>query len=239
MNNIKQSQIHHQTQDWFYDRYLAREVEATRYLWLSVGLGVLLTLSLLGWIVMLPLKKTIMEPYVVLVDNIHGMTATLTAAKTADLTEQAPVVRYFLAKYVQARAGYHTATLEGQMDLIHALSTPDVFLTYQSEWNDPLQQAQRAALGAQGALSVKILSVTFPLPNVAHVRYMLEEKRNGIGVRQSTWLATLKVDQVQEVDDSLAALNPLGLVVVNYETVRESEHELFNENPAAIRSVNQ
>jgi type IV secretory pathway component VirB8 len=215
-------------QDWFYDRYLAREVEAKRYLIISILLAVLLAVTVIGWVIILPLKRTVMEPYVVLVDNITGITASLTAAKANDLTEQAPVVRYFLAKYAQAREGYSAATIDAQIDLVRALSTPEVFLAYQAEWNDSMHKEQRASLGPQGEISTEILSVTFPLPNIAHVRYIVDEKRAGVTVAQSTWLATLKMDQVQEIDDSLAALNPLGLVIVNYETVRESNHALHN-----------
>ena len=217
------------SQGWFYDRYLAREVEARRYLLLCGLLGGLLALSIIVWIILLPLKRTLMEPYVVLIDDISGITATLTAAKTSDLAEHTPVQRYFLAKYVQAREGYNLATVEQQIDRVKAFSSPEAFATFQGEWENPQHQEERQKLGLQGEQLAEILSVTFPLPEIAHVRYTLTEKRSGNVMNSSTWLATLKLAQVEEVDNQLAILNPLGLVIINYETIRESNHVLSDQ----------
>ena len=170
-----------------------------------------------------------MEPYVVLVDNSTGVTATLTAAKSSDLSEHTTVTRYFLSKYVQAREGYNALTTEKQIDLVQAFSSPEEFVTFQGEWGDIKRQEEREVLGLQGELSVEVLSVTFPLQDVAHVRYLLSERHAGNSVGKSMWLATLKLTQVAEVDNQLAVLNPLGLVITNYETIKEANHALSDQ----------
>lgn len=226
-----------QAQGWFYDRYLSREVEAQRYLYLSMLLGLLLSLSLIAWIILLPLKRTVTEPYIMLIDNIAGTTATLTAAKTEDVFAHSTVVRYFLAKYVQAREGYHTTTLEQQIDLVRAFSSPEAFMTFQREWEEPLRQEQRQALHTQDEVTAEILSVTFPLSDVAHVRYKLNIRRAGHLTQANTWLATLKISQAQEIDNQLAILNPLGLVVTHYTTVMESNYELSTQNDIVSNNI--
>ena len=206
---MKENASHYkQAQDWFYDRYLAREVEAKRYYVLCYLLAALLGFSLIAWIVLLPFKRTIMEPYVVLIDDINGITATLTAAKSIDLSEHIPVMRYFLAKYVQAYESYNSGMSGTQFELIRAFSSPKTFMDFKNEWENDRTE-----------IAVEILSVTFPTIDVAHVRYIAQEQ---------TWLATLKLAQVTEVDDSLAVLNPLGIVVTDYKTIRESNHESRN-----------
>ena len=203
---MKANENHYkQAQDWFYDRYLAREVEAQRYYVLCYVLAGIIVLSLLTLIILLPLKRTVMEPYVVLIDDINGITSTLTAAKSLELSEHIPVMRYFLAKYVQAYESYNTVTATAQFDLVRAFSSPETFMEFKNAWGTEREER-----------TTEILSVTFPEIDVAHVRYILQEQ---------TWLATLKLAQVAEVDDSLAVLNPLGLVVTDYKTIRESSHE--------------
>lgn len=217
-------------QDWFYDRYHARETEAKRYLVMSIVFATLLGICLVGLLILLPLKRTIMEPYVVLIDNVTGITATLTSSKASDFTEHTTVTRYFLSRYVKAREGYTAATIPQQINLVRAFSTPEAFVTFKNEWEDIKHQEERQALSSQGELNAEILSVTFPLPDIAHVRYMLTERRAGNSMRKSTWLATLKLAQVAEVDIQLAELNPLGLVITHYETTKESNHVLSDED---------
>lgn len=227
MKNLKQSDQLTDTHGWFYDRYLAREVEAQRYLWLCGLLCVLLIISFIAWVILLPLKKTITEPYVVLIDDATGVTATLTAVKTNELAEHTPVLRYFLAKYVQAREAYHPATLAQQIDVVRAFSSPEVFVNFQGQWNETYPEEKRQTLNIQDDFSVEILSVTFPLTDIAHVRYILQTRHTGNVVNSSTWLATLKISQADEVDSRLAVLNPLGLVITNYETISELNHEIL------------
>jgi type IV secretion system protein VirB8 len=212
--------------DWFYDRYLARTVEANRYLMAFIVTSVLLALTLVTFLFLMPLKNTIMEPYVILVDNISGVTATLTAVKTADLQDHTPVVRYFLAKYVEAREGYSAATVNEYIERVQAFSTPDVFTAFQNSWNDPAHQEALKLLGTQGKTDIEILSVTFPLPDIAHIRFVRKDQQAGVVVQSSTWLATLKIEQMKEIDDTLVVANPLGIVVTHYQLIKEGNNAL-------------
>ena len=211
-------------QDWFYDRYTAVKIEAKRYFTLTITLSATLALTVIGWIIILPLKQTVTEPYVILVDNVSGITSTLTAAQAEDFKKHTPVVRYFLSKYTQAHDSYSIATAETQYGFVRAFSTPEVFSTFQTEWKDPKLKELMQTLGAQGEIAVEVVSVTFPQPDIAHVRYVQKIMKEGNTLKRSTWLATLKIDQLEEVDEAIAILNPLGLVITHYQRTRESEN---------------
>lgn len=211
-------------QDWFQDRYLSIKSEAKRYFLLTLVLAGLLGSTLIAWMILLPLKSTVMEPYVILVDNVSGITSTLTAASSEEFGKNSPVIRFFLTKYVQAHDSYSLATAETQYDMVRSFSSPTVFNAFKAEWGSEELKDLMNKLGPQGALGVDVVSVTFPEKNIAHVRYIQKISREGNVLTRSTWLATLKFDHLEEVDEVIASINPLGLVVTHYQRVRESEN---------------
>lgn len=211
--------IETEAKGWFYDRCLAKEVEARRYLILSLVLSGLLALSLIGWIIMLPFKTTVMEPYVVLVDDVTGITSTLTKVSSTNFKDHAPVVKYFLNRYVRAREGYYHGADLSQKNIIKAFTSPEEYKHYESELNMNHEENND-----KGRIKIDVFSVTFPFENIAHVRFTKQFEN----MNKSTWLATLQIDQMDEIDGNLAEINPLGLVVINYEAIKEGDYETIN-----------
>lgn len=205
--------------DWYHDRYLVVAIEAKRYFILSILLGSLLMASFISWIITLPLKKTILEPYVIFIDNVTGVTSTLTRASMADYAQDAPVIKYFLARYVRVREGYNDSDLHIQKSIIKAFTSADTYKYFESELAIDREENRK-----NDRTNIDVLSVTFPFKNIAHVRYA-KQTENGL---KSTWLATLEIDQMSEINESLAEINPLGLVVLNYETIKEGDYGTFN-----------
>ncbi len=62
-------------------------------------------LSLLGWIMMLPLKNTEVEIWTV--DKNTGQTEKVSRVKDENLTKDEALGRYFVTQYIKAREGYN------------------------------------------------------------------------------------------------------------------------------------
>lgn len=213
--------VHALGTDWFYDRYLSTQVEANRYLLLSIVLTTLLILSIITLFSLMPLKVKETQPFVLTIDNTTGVTTVLTPIKDLQRSTLKEVTKYFLSQYLQIRESYHFEQLNEHAAFISAFSTKEGYQHYikKLDVNDLNSIVNR--LGKQDVMDARILSVTFPYENMASIRFAIE--KNGTIAGQHIWLATVKFQYADDIPLTMEQreINPIGLFVTDYQLTQE------------------
>ena len=173
----------------------------------------LLALSLLGFALLLPLKRV--EPFVVRVDNATGAVDIVTVLKTTPESYGEAVDKYWLNRYVLARESYDHETVQATYDATVLLSMPAVQREFQAIYDG--QEARDRVLGNRIRLVVRVRSIT-PAKDTAMVRFVRSRRAtDGSSEIEESLVASIGFRYVaapMREEDRL--VNPLGFQVTSY-----------------------
>jgi type IV secretion system protein VirB8 len=224
--------------DW--DKTITEQIERSeKRAWWVAGSSVLVAILAIVAVVLLSEPKTV-EPFVVRVDNNTGyvdVVSTLTETD-GEIKEEAQEVldKYWLAKYIKHREGYHFATRNYDRSVVALLSSPVVQEQYAAYTdpklnpNAPVMVYGENAEVIIGAPSISFINTGEIVKNekriTALVRYTKKVVEQGAFTPQSHWAATVTFvyrSIPMAVEDRL--INPLGFQVVSYRNDQEAPSE--------------
>ena len=138
--------------------------------------------------------------------------------------EKAAMTRAAIWQYVRARESYDFADAQYRYDVASLMSNPTVQSTYQSWFLDkgPGSTSPQVTVGKKGQISVEMVSLSMVRPNVALVRFRRTVTMYGSDPQTSTWTATVGFENVATLPVSARLADPSGLIVTNYQALKDS-----------------
>ena len=132
-------------------------------------------------------------------------------------TQEQAVLRATIWKYIRDRESYNWADAPGRYTFVSAISSPQVRDVYQG-WFLPKNSASPQNVIAQrGQIDVEKISMIFPYPNVATVRYRRIAQFYGQKPLVTTWTATAEFQVTTRLPGGVRDEgDPGGLVVTRY-----------------------
>jgi type IV secretion system protein VirB8 len=192
---------------------LEEQVRSKAVAWRVAAVSwVLLGLSLVGYVLLLPLKKV--EPYVVRVDNATGAVDIVTVLRDASQTYGEVTDKYWLNKYVLNRESYDWQTLQSTYDTTVLLSAEPVQREFAALYDG--DQARQEVLGDRVKYLVKVRSIT-PAKDTAVVRFVRTRHVEGAEEVDENLVATIGFQYVSApMKEQDRLVNPLGFQVTSY-----------------------
>lgn len=195
----------------------------------SFTVGVLgLLVGLLGVaavIVMLPLKRTDVELYIV--DNVTGRVEHVTRTSKSSLTALEAVERANVARYIKMREGYNYFQLQSDYDQVQKLGTPDVnnaYLSWYAGAEAPDAVYQKAAHVATVEIISSVISDATKPDRLATVRFKKTIRKVADNTKRVEYWdvrMTFHFEPNKEMKDSERETNELGFVVTSYQRDKE------------------
>ncbi len=202
--------------------------------WVATASLIVTVLSVFAVASMAPLKSV--EPFVVRVDNNTGYVDVVsTIAETDGKVKkgaQELLDKYFIAKYIRHREGYHFNTRDYDRNVTALLSSPGIQLQY-SDYTDPKKNvnAPVTVYGKDAEVEIGMPAISFiseeKVKNEKHitalVRYTKTVKKRGEISPITHWATTLTFtyrSTPMQIKDRI--VNPLGFQVISYRNDQEA-----------------
>ncbi len=208
-------EIHEAFLDWNYDIHESARRSA-KIAWAFAGGSLLLAFgAVLAVILMTPLKTV--EAVYVRVDASTGIVDVLHSLDEVNLTPEDAVNKYFVGKYVRARAGYLYGAFKTDSATVLTMSDGPARTEYQHaiDKDNPLSPFNQN--GHKGRVDISIKSISMLKDGVASVRFVATTKNSGV-MTVNHHIATVVFSYVPHADITFSALltDPLGFVVTEY-----------------------
>ncbi|EOI3591739.1 virB8 family protein [Proteus mirabilis] len=186
-------------------------------------------LSLLGWIMMLPLKNTEVEIWTV--DKNTGQTEKITRVNDESISKDEALGRYFVTQYVKYREGYNYFRLQHDYDMVMLWSADSVANGYNAIFkgeNRPTIIYRKA----QRTVDIDILYPVFITPSsqkgdpdlLATVRFkkIIKDVTTNRSVEEA-WIARMTYRFIPDAErkEKERNANPLGFVVTSFIAEKE------------------
>lgn len=212
--------------DWHVERYESILVSLQRYRFISVGLGVLLALSLTAFISILPLKEPIYR--LIEVNKETGEVKTLSEVGYHTYQDNWPVIRYFIHQYILNRYLYSHEDIKRTFNIALSMSAKPIADEYAQQILDTNPKSPLNVLNKSYYRDVTQVSINRLTKKSAIVRFQTEthNKNNVSDSKREDFQAAIQwefqppTDVMEERDD-----NPLGFKVVHFQVSR-----VFGEN---------
>lgn len=196
--------------------------------------GCCFALSVVGIIMMLPLKET--QPYVIRVDKTTGAVDVITALSGEDIAADEALDSYFVKRYITARESYDWSFLTDNYNAVREFTDEEAFKTYAAQFDGANSPEQ--VYGENTAVRVKIISAVLNMERkTATVRLLKEvvNRKTGMVRQSSNWIATLSYSYAPKLlkTTEMRDINPLGFTVENYQIDPEA-----NQSPTTVSGAN-
>jgi type IV secretion system protein VirB8 len=159
-----------------------------------------------------------------LVIQPDGTVDSYAAITSLPATQEQAVIRAALWKYVRDRESYNFADAPGRYAFVSAISAPPVRDAYQ-RWFLPQfnKMTPQATVGRKGQIDVEKISMVFPNPTVAIVRFRRSLEFYGQKPTVTTWTATAEFEVSSRLPGGARDEgDPGGIVVVRYTSGEDS-----------------
>ena len=209
------------SKSWYADRFDAVRVERNRYLLLLCICLVALILSVIANLLLSPLKTAV--PYVIEINKTDGMTTVLKPLDVKSIEQNQAVTLYFLYKYVNARMNYNYGLRQTQAEIVRLLSTKAVFQDYAKQMDVSNPQSPIRLYKNNNTISTRIVSHSFPYPNIAQIHFYTELSNNNSSQRRY-WQATIKFTYAETAlpFEQRININPVGFFVTDFQINQET-----------------
>jgi len=197
-------------------------IDSEKRAWLIARIGTLITLiAVTALAVSIPFKQTITR--VVVVDKVTGETSVAVDLPEYVATRNDINDKHWIKRFVIAHERYDYKILQADYDLVRRLAGDVTWAKYKKKFVG--ENSLQKTLEEKVERIPTILSVTLPSPNIATVRYELEEKdlRNASSIttqpKVTRYIATLEYKYIPnvKVPEPDAIENPLGFTVTGYQ----------------------
>jgi type IV secretion system protein VirB8 len=206
-------------QDIYADEvFLSARKRANRAHLVSLFCLAIAGLSMIGWIMVLPLKQT--KPYVIFTNSETGATQRMVDVEAMNLTEEEAVVQANVVRYVLDRETYDAYDNSERIRNVLKLSDGQASTDLKDIWSRPDDNPNHPDVqyGKAVRVHVEITGVTLLDNNIAQVFVNRTRKQRNVLDVTSRSLITLQfkfepsaIRKVEDVWD-----NPLGFKVTDY-----------------------
>ena len=228
--SIPNANLHNQVKsDWNKDRNAFVSMQRNFFVMLSIVsmIGVVFAMIVIKSMV----EKNAIEPYVISVNNADKMPVAIQSQSIKEyVSENIPVIEYFIVKYIKAREGYDFATFKYEATTTaRIMSTSEVYQTFRkyvfgNEENNP-----EVLFGRDSRIDVVIKNIAHnPNENIASIR-IAKKLTSSFGESKSVSHFQVKLHykiETKEMNAGEMQVNPLGLKIDSY-TI--TEEKLFEE----------
>jgi len=200
--------------NWYKDRYQYVLLQR-KLLTVITVMSLVCTLATVIVISQLTPLKTI-EPFVIQVDQKTGITQTVDPLTVRELTANEAVNNYFIVQYMRAREKYNINEIAQNYNLVRIMSeSRKVYPQFVSEADPNNPHSNAARLGSFGERTIKFKSITYINPQLAQIRFLVEEKTQGTTVSHKIALLSFEYVKMSLTTEE-RYLNPLGFRVTDY-----------------------
>ena len=234
-SSLPNAKIHNQVKnDWKKDHNSFIAIQRNFFAMLSIVsiIGVIFAMIVIKSMV----EKNAIEPYVISVNNEDKMPVVIPSQSVKEYASaNAPVIEYFITKYIKAREGYDFATFKYETTTtVRIMSTAEVYQTFRkfvinSDKNNP-----ETLFGPDSRVDIVIKNLAHnPKESVANVR-IAKKVNSSFGEGKSVSHFQVKLHYKLKTDEMTAGemqINPLGLNVDSYALIEE---KLFEEDEEVI-----
>ena len=200
----------------------------------SSGLSVLLGTAL---VLLIPLHR--IEPYLVRVDSSTGIVDQVVRLKDAKEDYDEVMSKYFLRRVVTLRETYTRAQLQDNYNQSELFTAPSARAALKADFSFDNPRGPYKRYGELGTATVQFKSISFINKNVAQVRYVRIDHKNGADT-PSYWIATIEFRYVSSpAGEEARSVNPLGFQVTNYRNDPEAivEEPKPGEPPKTVAPI--
>jgi type IV secretion system protein VirB8 len=206
--------------NWYVDRYQQLIVQRNLFfilaslslIFLSVSVGVI------GWVI----SNKKIEPMVVEVDELSGITTLVNPTKDKSWQVSDAINNYFLITYLRARETYNVASyLYNYNTVVRLLSSYNVYSSFKKIINDPAKSPV-LKYGSSDSTRLEVRSI-LPMKNStssgqnAQIRFTIVEEQGGKRYNKIASIIWDYVDMNLTFEDK--SVNPLGFQVQFYNAV--------------------
>ncbi|EAT7562813.1 type IV secretion system protein [Salmonella enterica subsp. enterica serovar Newport] len=183
-------------------------------------------LSIIALIVMLPLKQTIVDLYVL--DKTAGIIYKVNQFTEEAISTEQATDKVLVASYLELRERYNYFSLQDDYTRVQAYNSDDVNREYLAFWNSK-QAPDVVWRKAENTVRIKILTqfiteATDP-DKLSTIRYqrIIRNVKTG-NERTEIWNAriTFRYVPTETLDKDQREINGMGLIITSFENVEES-----------------
>lgn len=204
----------YESKNWYKDRYQHVLIQR-KLLTVITAMSLICTFATVIVISQLTPLKTI-EPFVIQVDQKSGITQTVEPLTVKELTANEAVNNFFIVTYMRSREKYNISELANNYNIVRIMSeSKRVYSQFVSEADPNNPKSNAARLGSFGERNVKIKSITYLNPQLAQVRFIVEEKGSAGTVQHKIALIAFEYVKMSLTTEE-RYLNPLGFRVTDY-----------------------
>lgn len=211
------SSYYQQAGDWAYDRYQAQSIWLRRSLLGLASMTVLLGMSLIGNLILIPLKEKV--PYLYAFDHATGEITKIGTLEPTTLSGNWELSRYFLIHYVMNYEGYDYDNLNVPYQLVWAQSADHVRLKYEAMMKSDNKESPYKRFGKDGYVTVRVISVNRLNENTVDVKFektLHDRAAHSEQVAQKEAIIRWEY-QSAETSQKMLERDPLGFKVTYYQ----------------------
>ena len=184
--------------------------------WTVAGVAVIgALLSLVAVASLAPLKTVV--PYIIEVDRLTGETKVQRHIDESPIPQKEAIDKYFIHKYLQARAGYNRNDFNERYRIVTLMSDNQVALDYSSTVNPNNDEGPVKRYGDLGFAKVEVREINFIAENTALVRFSIRERLATQEAFTKEGNATISYYYNQSPkDEETRLVTPLGFMVRGY-----------------------
>jgi type IV secretion system protein VirB8 len=211
-NKKKKLKKKNNVKSWYASRYQIVAVQRNILFLFTV----LLLIGMVGATVFVKMvvSSKSLEPYIIEVEEKTGIATVVDQLSSENLTGDEAVKKYFVNQYIQSAVAYDPRTYRNDANRVRLLSSQTIY-------SDFRKRIKPKKLGTDSKISLRIKTMRFPKPNVAHVRVLRQINENGKVQEKNEiiimnfYFANLKLTAEERF------INPLGFQVVNFTIAEE------------------
>lgn len=224
------AKVHNQVKsDWNKDRNAFVSMQRNFFVMLSIVSMVGVTFAMI--VIKSMVEKNAIEPYVISVNNADKMPVAIPSQSVKEYaTANAPVIEYFIVKYIKSREGYDFATFKYETTTTtRIMSTSEVYQTFRKYVVNNEKNNPEALFGQDSRVDVVIKNIAHnPKESIASIR-IAKKVNSAFGEGKSISHFQVKLHYKLETSEMTAGemqINPLGFKVDSYTL---TEEKLFEE----------
>lgn len=206
-----------EAKDWSYDRYYSQGIWLRRCLLSLIIVTLFLTMSLIGNLLLIPLKEKV--PYLYAFDHASGEITKIGTLESTTLSANWELSRYLLIHYVMNYESYDLDNLNVPYQLVWAQSADHVRSQYETLMKSDNKQSPYQRFGKDNYVTVRVVAVNRLNENTVDVKF---EKTLHDRASQSEQViqkeAIIRWEyQSSEISQKMLERDPLGFKVTYYQ----------------------
>ncbi len=201
----------------FWEADIFRRVKRSNIIaWTVAGIAIALAfLAVLALFALMPLKTVV--PYIIEVDRISGEVKVKRPVDDTPIPQKEALDKYFLHKYLQARAGYDRNDYNERYRVVTAMSDDRIALDYAKAVEPANREGPVTRYGDYGFAKIIVREINFIAENTALIRFTKRERLASQKklTKEGNATITYYYNKAPK-DEETRLITPLGFTVNGY-----------------------